>query len=140
VVVRGNKRRQISIGCALCQFLARCFSPKVILYNYTFFLLILCPRDDSLVHCAWEAPGLGFVWYIIGYDREYDLFYGYVNLNDLANAEWGIIDREEMKGSFYASRTLVVQRWVFSLHYTFSNGPISILHIPYRAADMISLI
>jgi hypothetical protein len=80
------------------------------------------------------------VWYIIGYDREYDTLYGYVNLNDLGNAEWGIIDRGEMKGCFYASRILVAQRWVFSLHYTFSNGPISISDIPYRAADMISII
>jgi hypothetical protein len=80
------------------------------------------------------------VWYIIGYDREYDLFYGYVNLNDLANAEWGVIDREEMKDSFYTSRTLVVQRWVFSLSYTFIDGSLSISDIPYRAADMISLI
>jgi hypothetical protein len=80
------------------------------------------------------------VWYIIGYSSEYDTFYGYVNLDDIVNAEWGIIDREEMGESFYKSRTLVMQRWVFSMHHTFSNGPISIADIPHRATDMLRLI
>jgi hypothetical protein len=80
------------------------------------------------------------VWYVIGYSSEYDTLYGYVNLNDLGNAEWGIIDREEMQESFYKSRTCVMQRWVFSMHYTFINGPISIADIPDRATDMLRLI
>jgi hypothetical protein len=80
------------------------------------------------------------VWYVIGYSSEYDTFYGYVNLNDLDNAEWGVIDREEMGESFYGSRTLVTQRWVFSMHQTFVNGPISVANIPHRATDMLKLL
>jgi hypothetical protein len=80
------------------------------------------------------------VWYVIGYSRKYDTFYGYANLNDLDNAEWGIIDREEMGTTFHGSRKLAMQRWLFSMYHTFIDGPISIADIPHRATDMLRII
>ena len=42
---------------------------------------------ETLVHCAWESPATGFMWYIVAYNRKDKWFYGFANLGDKELAE-----------------------------------------------------
>lgn len=52
------------------------------------------PLGDKLAYLHFFMGG--FDWYIVEYDGD-DLFFGYANLNDIANAEWGYISFNELK-------------------------------------------
>lgn len=52
------------------------------------------PTKDKIIHLHFFIGGCD--WYIAEYDSG-DLFYGYANLNDDLNAEWGYISFSELK-------------------------------------------
>jgi len=54
------------------------------------------PMGDKIVHLHIFGPGL-FDWYLIEYDPEERLFFGFCCLNDPQNAEWGYVDFEELR-------------------------------------------
>jgi hypothetical protein len=49
--------------------------------------------DDKIIYLHFFIGGCD--WYIAEFDGE-DLFFGYVNLNDPQNAEWGYISFREL--------------------------------------------
>ena len=53
------------------------------------------PLADKIIHMHFFFIG-GFDWYIAEYDGD-DLFFGFTNLNDHPNAEWGYIAFSELK-------------------------------------------
>ena len=52
------------------------------------------PARDTLIHLHFFIGGCD--WYIAEYDGQ-DTFFGYANLNDDNNAEWGYISFQELK-------------------------------------------
>ena len=53
--------------------------------------------DEKIIHMHFFIGGCD--WYITEYDPVDKLFFGFANLNDDQNAEWGYISLEEMKES-----------------------------------------
>ena len=53
--------------------------------------------DQKTIHQRWHIPQIGFYWLIAEIDPEEDLAFGYANLNDDYNAEWGYISLAELK-------------------------------------------
>ncbi len=52
--------------------------------------------EDKLIHLHFFIGGCD--WYIAEYDGE-DLFWGFANLNDPQNAEWGYVSFDELKST-----------------------------------------
>ena len=52
------------------------------------------PAHDQIVYMHFFLGGCD--WYITEFDGE-DLFFGFVNLNDMQNAEWGYVSLTELK-------------------------------------------
>ena len=52
------------------------------------------PVKDKLIHMHFFIGGCD--WYVAEFDGE-DLFFGFVNLNDPLNAEWGFFSLTELK-------------------------------------------
>lgn len=52
------------------------------------------PLEDTLIHLHFFIGGCD--WYIAEYDGD-DLFFGYANLNDDFNSEWGYVSFKELK-------------------------------------------
>lgn len=55
------------------------------------------PFEQKVIHQKWHIPEIGFYWLIAEIDPEDDLAFGYANLNDDYNAEWGCISLAELK-------------------------------------------
>jgi len=55
------------------------------------------PLEEKTIYQKYEIPGLGFYWLIAELDEESDLAFGYANLNDDQNAEWGYISIDELR-------------------------------------------
>jgi len=54
------------------------------------------PMGDKIVYLHIFGPDL-FDWYLIEYDPEEQLFFGFCCLNDPQDAEWGYVDFEELR-------------------------------------------
>lgn len=54
------------------------------------------PFEQKVIHQRWHIPEIGFYWLIAEIDPEDDLAFGYANLNDGLNAEWGYISLAEL--------------------------------------------
>lgn len=55
------------------------------------------PIEDKIIYEYWELPHVGFYWLIAELDPIEKLAFGYANLNDDINAEWGYIDINELE-------------------------------------------
>ncbi len=53
--------------------------------------------EDKMIYQKWELPHVGFYWLIAEYDPNERLAFGYANLNDDINAEWGYISIDELE-------------------------------------------
>jgi len=53
------------------------------------------PLKDKLIYLHLFIGGCD--WFICEYDPEEEIFFGYANLNDDINAEWGYISFRELK-------------------------------------------
>ena len=62
------------------------------------------PPKDVIIHGHFFAAP-AFDWYVAEYDGD-DTFFGFVNLNDLQNAEWGSFALSELR-EFRASAPLI---------------------------------
>jgi hypothetical protein len=80
------------------------------------------------VYAGWESPIIGYYWYISHYDHENDVFYGFANLGDDDNSEWGIIDRGELERVYLHLHGTV--RMAFPMLDTFSKGPVRAQDLP----------
>ena len=52
--------------------------------------------DDILIHQVWVLPFVNFTWLISEYDPNDKIAFGFANLNDDQNAEWGYIHLPEI--------------------------------------------
>ena len=52
--------------------------------------------ERKVIHQRYQIKYVGFYWLIAELDREKNLAFGYANLNDDQNAEWGYISVEEI--------------------------------------------
>jgi len=55
------------------------------------------PTDQKTIHQRWYIPQIGFYWLIAEIDPEERLAFGYANLNNENNAEWGDISLAELE-------------------------------------------
>ena len=55
------------------------------------------PLDEKIIHQKWEIPYLDFYWLIAEIDPKEQLAFGYANLNNDENAEWGYISLDELR-------------------------------------------
>jgi len=55
------------------------------------------PFDSKTVYQRWTEPQTGFYWLIAEYDPRDDTAFGYANLADDDNAEWGYIQMSEIR-------------------------------------------
>lgn len=55
------------------------------------------PLSEKIIHQKWSIPQIGFYWLIAEMDDTKDEVFGYANLNDEDNAEWGYISISELK-------------------------------------------
>jgi len=55
------------------------------------------PLEQKTIYQKWHIPKIGFYWLIAEIDPEDNLAFGYANLNDENNAEWGYISLAELK-------------------------------------------
>lgn len=56
--------------------------------------------EDKTIYVHYYIPLLGagqFDWWMCEYNPEDRIFYGYANLNDSQNAEWGYISLDELE-------------------------------------------
>ena len=54
------------------------------------------PFDEKTIHQKYEIKEIGFYWLIAELNPEENLAFGYANLNDDYNAEWGNIGLDEV--------------------------------------------
>ena len=52
--------------------------------------------NQKIIHQRWTVPQTGFFWLIAEIDPDDRMAFGYANLNDDMNAEWGYISLEEI--------------------------------------------
>ena len=52
--------------------------------------------QDKIIYQKYEIPAIGFYWLIAELDRKTNIAFGYANLHDDANAEWGYISIPEL--------------------------------------------
>ena len=90
------------------------------------------------IHCAWEIPCLGFMWYITYYDPNTKLAYGWVSLGDREKAEWGTISIAELRDIFNTYKNKLKQ--LFPMTETFKNGALELKDVPFRYDDWKSVI
>ena len=93
------------------------------------------PNKDSLIHCAWEVPSCGFMWYITHYHEEMDMFFGFVKLHDWEFAEWGDIPRSELVYSFDQFRGTM--KALLPFRETFKRGPVAVKDIPFNGEKIL---
>ncbi|NIP61272.1 MAG: DUF2958 domain-containing protein [Nitrosopumilaceae archaeon] len=54
------------------------------------------PLEKKIIYQKWDIERIGFYWLIAELDKKNDLAFGYANLNDEQNAEWGYISVKEL--------------------------------------------
>ncbi len=54
------------------------------------------PLDKKMIHQRYRIKEIAFYWLIAEVDRKRNLAFGYANLNDDQNAEWGYISIDEL--------------------------------------------
>ena len=54
------------------------------------------PFKRKIIHRRYQLDYVGFYWLIAELDREKNLAFGYANLSDDQNAEWGYVSIEEL--------------------------------------------
>ena len=52
--------------------------------------------SDKIIYQKYEIRAIGFYWLIAELDRKTNTAFGYANLHDDFNAEWGYISIEEL--------------------------------------------
>ena len=52
--------------------------------------------ERKVIHQRYQIKYVGFYWLIAELDRKENLAFGYANLNDDQNAEWGYVSIEEI--------------------------------------------
>ncbi|MHB8602381.1 MAG: hypothetical protein ACYC6W_02530 [Nitrosotalea sp.] len=52
--------------------------------------------QDKIIYQKYEISAIGFYWLIAELDRKTNTAFGYANLHDYTNAEWGYISIEEL--------------------------------------------
>jgi len=55
------------------------------------------PFEQKVIYQHWEMPLAHFHWLIAEVDEKKQIAFGYANLNNDQNAEWGYIDLQELK-------------------------------------------
>ena len=55
------------------------------------------PMTEKTIYQKYEIPYSGFYWLIAELDLKKGIAFGYANLNDDQNAEWGYIDLGELR-------------------------------------------
>ena len=53
--------------------------------------------NQKTIYQKWTIPQLGFYWLIAEIDPEKERAFGYANLNDDHNAEWGYVSLADLK-------------------------------------------
>jgi len=54
------------------------------------------PLERKIIHQRYQLSYVGFYWLIAELDRKENLAFGYANLNDDLNAEWGYVSIKEI--------------------------------------------
>jgi len=54
------------------------------------------PLEKKVIHQAYAIPSVGFYWLIAEIDEKGNIAFGFANLNDDMNAEWGYIPVNEL--------------------------------------------
>ena len=54
------------------------------------------PFERKVIHMRYEIRPIGYYWLIVELDKKENLVFGYVNLNDDLNSEWGYISIAEL--------------------------------------------
>jgi hypothetical protein len=54
------------------------------------------PLEEKVIHQAYAIPSIGFYWLIAEIDEKENIAFGFANLNDDINAEWGYIPIDEV--------------------------------------------
>jgi hypothetical protein len=57
------------------------------------------PVEKKVIHQAYAIPSVGFYWLIAEIDEKENIAFGFANLNDDMNAEWGYIPIDEVVDS-----------------------------------------
>lgn len=68
------------------------------------------PTQEKKVYIHYFIPLLNWDWWICEYDKEEKLFFGYANLNDPQNAEWGYVSLTELEDISEAYPACQVER------------------------------
>jgi hypothetical protein len=55
------------------------------------------PAEEKTIYQVYRLPSVGFYWLIAEYDPKEKTAFGYANLNDDQNAEWGYISIDELE-------------------------------------------
>jgi len=93
---------------------------------------------SSFIQIAWEIPSLGFIWYIHSYSPRTKVFFGFTNLDDWKQAEWGDISYNDLKTAFYINLSSLES--MCPCPYTFRRGPVMIKDIPFNAEHLCRLL
>jgi len=66
------------------------------------------PISEKIIYQKYEIKEIDFFWLIAEIDEERGLAFGYANLNDSENAEWGYISIQELK----ENGVIAVKNWI----------------------------
>jgi hypothetical protein len=55
------------------------------------------PLDEKTIYQKYEIPYSGFYWLVAELDPKTEMAFGYANLNNEQNAEWGYISIDELR-------------------------------------------
>ncbi len=55
------------------------------------------PLEEKIIYECWIQPLVDFYWLLAEKDPDKRIAFGYANLNDDINAEWGYIDLNELE-------------------------------------------
>ena len=55
------------------------------------------PLEKKVIHRVYAIPSIGFYWLIAELDEKENIAFGFANLNDDMNAEWGYISIDELE-------------------------------------------
>lgn len=89
-------------------------------------------KRNDFIHCAWEQPAFGNLYYIHSFDKKNHSFFGFVKLDEWEDAEWGYIDYEELKADFENYKRTCVA--IFPMTSTFKDGKVKIEDIPHNSS------
>lgn len=75
---------------------------------------------DPIVICKFFNPCGASTWWITEYDPKENLFYGFANLGDPQNAEWGFVSMDELQ-NYKGQLGLGIERDKFFAEQPFSK-------------------